>query len=329
MKYFVFNKPEDFRRGKWSGRELFLSRILDSRDPEAEWQRFTMDYNQGDNMMVALEVFTAEQEEIDGVRKIWREKEAWEAARFFQKYKRAEIQNPRDILLAHVKGRYLWFCLHLWGNGGSFPVIHTAEIFFGVNSWTELLPERYRDKGNFLERYLAVFQTMYEEMDDRIDRGAARLDLESSDSKDFRELAKWLNMKDIHLWKEASLRKYFKEGAAVYRRRGTWEGMEELVECYTGERPYLWEETEGKPLLTVYVRERLVPTDRDYNALLKILEEDRPAWLPVRLVVLRDYTILGTQTYLGINSVIRPYQRARLDEGQMVSMAVLGGNDIE
>lgn len=329
MKYFVFNKPEDFQRGKWSGRELFLSRILDSREAEAEWHRFTMECSRGDNMMVLLEIFTAEQEEIDGIRKIWKEKEAGEADRVFQKYKRAEIQNPQDILLTRVTGRYLWFCLHIWGNNEGWPVIHTAEVFFGVKSWTEFLPEPYRGRGSFLERYLAIFQTIYEEMEGRIDRGAARLDLKSADSGDFRELAEWLDMKDIHLWKEAALRTYFREGAAVYRKRGTWSGMVELAECYTGERPYLWEETEGTPLLTIYVRERVVPTDQAYNALLKVVEEGRPAWLPIRLVVLRDYTILGAHTYLGINSVVRPYQTARLDGGQMVSMAVLGGNDIE
>ena len=330
MKYFVFNKPEDFQRGKWSGQERFLSRILDSREPEAEWHRFVMDYSQGDNRMVLLEIFTAEQEEIDGIRKIWQEREAGEADRSLQKYKRAEIQNPkRDVLLTGVTGRYLWFSLRMWGNDDGRPVIRTVEIFFGVKSWTEFLPELYRDRGSFLERYLAVLQTVYEEMERRIDRGAARLDLESADPDDFQELAEWLDMKDIHLWKEAALRRYLKEGAAVYRRRGTWPGMAELVECYTGERPYLWEETEGSPLLTIYVRERVVPTDQAYHALLKVVEEGRPAWLPIRLIVLRDYTILGAHTYLGINSVVRPYQRARLDEGQMVSMAVLGGNHIE
>lgn len=74
----------------------------------------------------------------------------------------------------------------------------------------------------------------------------------------------------------------------------------------------------------VIVREQDVPTVREYQTLLKIIREVKPAYMETDLIVLKPYIFLDQHTYLGINSVLGEYQNMSLDGASMLSFSVLG-----
>ena len=75
--------------------------------------------------------------------------------------------------LFDVRGRYLWFLLEAGGAAGDFDGITEIRIDFPKQNWVSWLPEVYQGSGknrDFLERYLGVFQSFYEELTEKIGR---------------------------------------------------------------------------------------------------------------------------------------------------------------
>lgn len=56
-----------------------------------------------------------------------------------------------------------------------------------------------------------------------------------------RELAGWLQLEDFYIWPEDRLRKLLQLAPRLFAETGTVQGMMDLVELYTGERPLIAE----------------------------------------------------------------------------------------
>ena len=130
---------------------------------------------------------------------------------------------------------------------------------------------------------------------------------------------------------------------SLYRRRGTRESLEEIIELYTGEKPYIVEEfslnryagTEfyEKTLLpmygndpytvTVLIRSSAVSSEHDYNALRKIAGEMLPAPFTLHIVLLEPYIFAGKFSYLGVNSTLGSYKPAAFDGHSSMMLSTL------
>lgn len=345
MNYFIFNKAMDYARGLRSNlvvdggelrvREpkngkpgLFLSRILDSREKETVWHRLVMETCLGDNMAVYLKVYASDSlQALPGPG----EGEGGLTEAFLRKMDRflkLTAKNPMDILLHAVKGRYLWFSLALHGNDMGSPVIRGVRLYFPKETWMRFLPEVYQNKdGEFLERYLCVFQSIYDGMEEEVRQNAAYLDLQSAAPELLLRLTKWLCVGNSHLWKPENLKQYLETGAAVYQNLGTPGALVHMVELYTGYSPYLREGGPGENphLFRLYINEEAVASPRQYQALLRVVREGAPADMEVQVIALKPFVFLDGETYLGINSVLNQYGEAVLDSGSSIPYAVLGG----
>lgn len=354
MKYFIFNKDMDYERGAYAnlriaggtvqtkdpGRPgIFLSRILDSREEETVWHRLVMDAVYGDNMAVYLKIYGADSTAEAGL--------SWERCRTYwldgdEPDGRAaggpgmagtpglEYRNPQDILLHKVKGRYLWFVLILHGNGAGSPVIRQIRLYVPKETWMRFLPEVYQGAdGEFLERYLCIFQSIYDSLEEKIRQDAILLDLQAADPQLLLWLSGWLCAGNSHLWKPDNLKQYLAEGAAVYQKLGTAGALVRMVELYTGFRPYLREPGPGDNphLFRLYIMEEAVAAPRQYQALLRVIREGKPADMEVQVIALKPFVFLDRDTYLGVNSVLNQYGQAVLDSGSSMPYAVLGGGE--
>lgn len=350
MKYFIFNKDMDYRRGVSSNLHveqgsiraedpavgnpgIFLSRILDSREKETAWHRLVMKSELPDNTAVYLNIYATDSPEqvklYEGWKRACRQVTETELE-VFSHLLRLSARNPEDILLYQVKGRYLWFSLTVYGNGSAGPVIRHLRIYFPKDTWMKYLPEIYQgENGAFLERYLSVFQTMYDEMDEKIRNDAAYMDIGLASSQRLEQLSGWLCMDNSHLWRPERLKEYLKPGATLYRRLGTAGALVRMVETYTGETPYIREgEQGGSPhLFRLYIGEKAVYSSGKYQALLRVIREWKPADMEVQVIALKPYVFLDQDTYLGINSVLNRYGQAVLDSGSSMPYAVLGGRE--
>ena len=190
LKYFLFNKKSDYLRGFISNMEygddglyigkerhrksVFISRVLDSGEDEMNWHRIKIQMR-GQDSGYKVFVYTSEKEQISYNQQIY----TWtsfihsddisleEKRGFMEPYCKKEVYDMDDLLIHEVTGRYLWIVVELFAQSTQ-SCISEICIYFPKQSWIYYLPEIYQKedaKTTFLERYLGIFQTLYEDID--------------------------------------------------------------------------------------------------------------------------------------------------------------------
>ena len=231
MKYFIFNKKADYERGFFRGcmydgesvRLLpgfesgsYLSRLLDSRERGTRWHRFVMEAAALGDASLQITFYASDDEETvfrGESRKIRdlimsADLTPEEKREAFAPYRVRLELNPADTLLYDIRGRYLWFWAEILGQGSETPRIRTVRIDFPMESWSRYLPAVYRQdplSRDFLERYLGVFQSVYQDMEKEIRESASYLDTETKNEEFLRWMAGWIGLPDIHLWQGVKL----------------------------------------------------------------------------------------------------------------------------
>lgn len=368
--YFVFNKPADYRRG-WGENirclgssiqaedparpGIFWSRLLDSREKETVWHRLTMACTGPGEASVRFSFYCAE------ARRVFfrgRERDLDELLRdpaltdgdrleLSRPWLAMTAQTPRDVLLHQLTGRYLWFRAELLPQGGQSPRIGDLRLRFPRQTWLEYLPEVYQTDpagSSFTQRFLGIFQSLYDDLDEDIRQAARRFDPEVAGGEYLEWLASWLDVEDGYLWPEEKLRTLVRRGMELYRIRGTRRYVAEMVELYTGREPWVVEYSQVEPFLTDTGRAALLgelyganpymvtvilpgsalESSDAYKALLRIIDNARPAWVEVNLVVLTPYLFLDKYSYLGINSTLDRYRPLNLDGSSALPFTRLG-----
>lgn len=370
MKYFVFNKALDFHRcflhnmhykdqrlkvitHNQQHSSYMLTRILDSQETDMQWHQLLCGMCREGNPAVEITVYTAnslirqvgEKEEHLEHLLFDAEMDLREKKELLRPYQCKTVRNMDDILLHDVTGRYFWFLLETTLQAGQNLEIEKIWIFFPGQSWNAYLPEIYqsRDKDHFFERFLAVFQTMYESLNREIERLPYDIDIDCADREYLEWLAGWLDLSESYVWTKDQLRRLLKNAVSLYQIRGTKRAVIEFVKLYTNsekvyvvERFQIHEKAKGdSSLLTrlygsdpyrfqVIVLEQDIPTVREYQTLLKIMKEVKPAYMESELIVLKPYLFLGQHTYLGLNTILGRYQYLSLDGASMTSFTILG-----
>lgn len=350
MDYYLFNKAQDYRRGQCENVQFdegrlklldagkpgrFLSRTLDSWEKETVWHRLLVRSRIGGNMAVVISTYATDSEaekrmaEEQAARQLSLESRM-AAMASMAGMEQLTARNPQDLLLHQVKGRYLWIGMTLWGDGAQGPEVSLVQIFFPQESWNQYLPEIYQTgESEFLVRFLAIFQTLYDRLEREI-RGSARLlDLKSAPPETLRSLGEWLHVDNSHLWTTDHLRQYLERGAGTYENRGTAAALERKVEIFTGEKPLIQEGIWGEPAhrFRIFLSEQAVPDQKTYLALGRIIREGKPADMEADIIILRPWTVLGQHVYLGVNSYLNDYQEAVLNGQAMMGSAMFGGKD--
>lgn len=369
MKYFVVNKELDFKRGYLERAEysqgrlrllpgasdgVFISRIFDGRETDMTWHRFCLNGKGPGGASLFFRFYCTDSLEFtaDG-RRFWipellkdqgisleRKKEL--LGRFLKR----EAVFPGDILLHELRGRYLFFMAELFSQSGEGPEIKDMTIFFPREDWLSYLPGLYRREKNgadFTARYLGIFQSFYDDLSQRIRTGSRLMDPADTSMEWLKELAGWLQLEDFYIWPEDRLRKLLQMAPRLFAETGTVQGMLDLVELYTGEKPLIAEcgplsdldGAEKAEMLygddpysfVLLVKEQYVATARDYRALSCIIRQMKPAHMEVRVIPLKPVLSLGTYSYLGINSRIGDYQPLRLNGRQALTVMSVGGKD--
>lgn len=332
--YFVLNKKSDFLRGSGEQivfgeagmmlepgktRGVYHSRVFDSREKQTVWHRMTMDGIFFGESSVEVLVYAADslQEEEDACLQ-------------------AVFKKPEDVLLHQVKGRYLWFKVILAGQKGREPEISRMQIYFPKDTWLKYLPEVYQndvESASFLERYLAIFQSVYEDMTKRIEQTPALLNPETSQMEPLLWLAQWLSVENIGLWNEEQLKYLVINGVRLYQYRGTPGYLKELLQLYTGKEPFVIERHQIEPFFngseageelkrlyssspyefTVLLDTETMDTNNQDVILNQLIDMAKPANMECRIVRLKPYIFLGQYSYLGVNSVLGQYKEFQLD----------------
>lgn len=369
--YFMLNKEQDFRRcylenmeyhkgclraagaeGAQARTAVMISKIFDSRESDMYWHRLALyEVQRKEQAQFTLDFYAANEllyMEKDGStsyvpdcfysEEYTLEEKMKRMAPFFVK----SVKNEDDILLHDVKGRYFWMVLSMSLRPGQEISFGDFQLFFPRDSFLKYMPEIYQreDKKQFFERFLGIFQTTYEELNERIYQVPEFLDAYGTHREFLEWLAGWIGIADTYMWNESQLRRLLQNALSLYKARGTRVAVREYVKFYTGGyEPLIVENHELKEgdgryyewnlfqedayRFYVLVKEEYVPTAREYQALVKVIEQVKPANMELELIVLKPYIFMDGHSYLGINSVLGEYRDFSLDGASMLSFAIL------
>ena len=368
MKYFVFNKTSDYERGygeymayhstglsvkkECSGKASFWSRILDSVSDGNRWHRLTCKIPEAENAIVRISLYTSDEivfgegDKTLDLKKTLRSEQLSlsQKKEICQPFLRKQLPMAPDILLHGLTGRYLWFLLEIYPQVSGQIEIGDFMVFFPAESWTANLPELYRrDLGNnsFLDRFLTIFQSVYDDISLQIKEFINCLDPGVAGNDLLYMLAAWMDVEEPYMWTEKQLRYLLAHTKEFFEARGTAKGIEMFVELYTGEVPFVvecqdWEAFrdsydglfkrlyKDEPYsVTVLIKEECIPTYKEHQALLRMLKQVGPVQMEICLVVLKPYIFADGYSYLGVNSVLGQYDGATLGSGSRLDFTAI------
>ena len=371
-KYFLLNKDGDFARGfsqnlRWGeeglaladpegARGAYFSPVLDSRDKETVWHRAQVKSRSlGDASLLFLFYASESDRFTDSAGREWEigaylareDIPLWEKEQAMAPYLVRRAQDPKDLLLHDVTGRYLWFQIQFFGQQGRSPTVAGVKLSFPKESWLAYLPEIYQEDGGFLDRYLSIFQALYQDLDEEIRGVAGRLELDTAGREFLDWLSGWLGFEDGYLWEEEKLRALLRRAMEFYAGKGTVASLKKLVELSTGTEPLVVEQHQLEPfrqdvaqmerlkrlygedpgVVTVCLPASAVPSNRVYQRVVKQMEQVRPAQVELSLVLLKPYLFLDSYSYLGVNSILGRYEPLHLDGHSTVPLSTVGGLD--
>lgn len=345
LTYFLLHNKEDFARGSGAGivvdghgislakgccEGVYDTRVFDCGERGMKWHRLTVEGSALKNCLVT--VYAAETESGAGS----------------EDAKVRSFQNPEDVLLFGVEGRYLR--LRFVIRESAAVRISRVKIRFPMQTWLSYLPEIYREQAeqdSFFKRYLGIFQVIYEDMTERIAHSAQRFSSFTEDEEALLELSGWLGMENGELWKKEQRRYLIRHAVRLSEIRGTAAYLKELLFLAVGKNVYLVEygsllpyfdggETEetlkrlytaGPYEFTLLLEQSGQADEKELHLIGKIVETAKPAEMACRVVAPPPYLFLGQHTYLGINSVLGRYRTLRLDGTCAMPFSIIAGRE--
>jgi phage tail-like protein len=208
----------------------YTSLALDSRIYRCQWHRVVLNGTFPKGTRVRVSTFTAETE-LPGDLML-DPQVRWETNRDVARLD----PGPFDCLVMNRGGRYLWLKLELRGDGQRAPEISSIAIEFPRISLRRYLPAVFGEEpsaADFTDRFLSIYDTTLRSIETTIDDQAQLFDPRSTPAAavggariDFLSwLATWLGITLHRQWPEARRREWLRRAGAMFRMRGTRDGM--------------------------------------------------------------------------------------------------------
>lgn len=225
----------------------FVSDAFDSRVYRCPWHRVVMQAAIRVGTQVSVETLTAEDAKT-AVEILSLPDERWTLSAV-----NSTVGNcDWDCLIQSPPGRYLWIRLKFHSDGQNTPCIDWLRLFYPRASSLQYLPGAYSDDApsrQFLDQFLSIFDTLRDQIGDRITRIAAYFDpmaapaapAKSGDTDFLSWLANWVGLALDRHWPERRRRELLKNAWKLYKLRGTPEGLRLHLRLYTGVEPQILE----------------------------------------------------------------------------------------
>ena len=215
---------EAVRRNRPTASDRYDARLinrLDSGSLGTQWYRVTLGLSsEAPGTQVRLHYAATDDGGVDEVDVEW-----------------TELNRPasQDALLEAAAGRYLWIALELIGSEYTSPRVTSFRAYFHPDSYLRYLPAIYRDdrkNKDFLRRFLAIFESTFTEIDEEIASLTRYLDPHGIPPEYLSWLGGWLTVATDEDWPEPARRRLIDEAPRLFKKRGTREGLLELLGIY-------------------------------------------------------------------------------------------------
>lgn len=203
---------------------------LDSGKNMADWGRLHIDMELSSETMIV--VYAAALSVLPADSNISKELFETEGTKVFI--------NREDMLLYDLKGRYLLIMVEARGEGrlsiGNIKVYEKGDFLL------DMFPGIYRKRNSVLHRYLSIFTTIYQNMQERIEELPMFFIPDKAPKDMLPVLARWMGL-DLGegILDEKVLRLLVKEAYSLNRVRGTRQAIQRIIEILTGRKPLIAE----------------------------------------------------------------------------------------
>ena len=347
MKAFVFNRNIDWHFNSYTqnvsivgdslifkNRGVFFSTLLDSSELGTLWNNLSVISNVSENSKLVFRLFALDSDKIsidegESSRYVYiedflkgKDNVALKLSIF---NKSLEFENPHNVPLFKLKGRYLAFCIESVNYSNDPIEIKEVKINFPVISFINYLPEVYQsvDRDSFMSRFISIFQSMYLDVEEVIDNIPENFDPMFADEKFIFWICSLFGI-EKSMWDESDIKNIILNMIKIFQGRGTRFSVIDAVKRYIKCDPIVVEKFriikntyyklekelidklygENNYYFTVILKEKDVIDTKTYTNLLKILSKTVPIDAICNLVLLTNNIILGHHCYLGLNSFI-------------------------
>jgi phage tail-like protein len=138
-----------------------------------------------------------------------------------------------DFLIDQPRGRYLHVRVRMTSDGAATPRLRRVRIDMPRATSLQHLPGVYSDNPeaeDFTKRFLSLFDATVEGFDDAIERMPQLLDADHAPEAALPFLARLFAIELDGGWGLEQRRRVVREAIALYRRRGTLEGLRHAIE---------------------------------------------------------------------------------------------------
>lgn len=145
----------------------------------------------------------------------------------------AAESNKHEFLVQSHEGQFLWLKIRLTGDGYGTPSIKSARVHYPRESYLTYLPAVFssdNESRRFLERFLSIFQTEWDDLERRIDDTAALFDPDAVPAgKPLEWLASWFALPLEGTWDGEQKRRLLQAATGIYF--GRWKVAGGNDEC--------------------------------------------------------------------------------------------------
>ena len=320
------------------GPHFILLPALDSAQPDCAWGRLSLVGDLGAESMLTIRAVASNQDAVIRNNEVVKIDDFLldpaispaEKERMFTLADGMERSGVWDVLLTGQTGRYLWLWLEV--TGAEPGALTRLRVYTPGDNFFRTFPQVYQTDNDFLQRYLTIFSTLYQEFQEEIDDLPRLLDLDTAPDALLPMLAQWMGLEtDETLLSPPELRRLLKAAPELLARKGTRWAVERLVRLFVAEPVYIVERNllqadarRGSGLygdtpfdFTVMLGRRL--DEKLRLRLTFLIDQFRPARSRCRIVFLEECGGLDAFTYLDVNGRVLQNAPGSLDDGKALT----------
>jgi phage tail-like protein len=236
---------------------VFYSRTLDNGSTTGElWHRLDLTADLAEGGTIDVSYATSDDPTlVDAIAGIFdRDAGAAERASALEAMLGDRWQGPREftspgrtysMLFGAAAKRYLWLKVALSAQSPkATAIVREMRVCYPRISYLRYLPAVYQEdpaSREFLERFLAMFETVFGDLEATIERLPEFLDPGSTPPGFLDWLAQWLDLGVEEEWSAAIKRRLILNAGRLYETKGTPAGLADFIEIVTGRRPLVRE----------------------------------------------------------------------------------------
>jgi len=221
------------QRSRYAEEATFVVEKLDGKQPDCVWHRLFLDacIPSGCEIVVttrasddeSLLAFAERVEDPVLVRRSQGSELPWATATL------AAGIDTWELLFQNARGRFLQIEITLRGTGRSTPHLRALRAYYKRFSYLEhYLPAVYRenaDSAQFLDRFLALFESFFTSIEDRIAAAQMLFDVRGAPAEALDWLAGWFGVAFDREWSDEKRRLFLSHAVEFFEWRGTPSGL--------------------------------------------------------------------------------------------------------